>query len=92
MPATPRAIKLVQSIIDDPKDFELPPTDEAIREALVQLAGYARGLEEELVSLRPKEKSDDELQEAADKLAAAAISGIKKQCTVSRAPARMCPC
>jgi hypothetical protein len=68
------AIELVQSILDDPKEFELPATDKAAREALVQLAGYARGLEQGVVSLRPKEKSDDELQEAADKLAAAAVS------------------
>lgn len=73
----------MQKILASPSDFELPATDDATREKLIEISKYARSLEEQIASLKPKEKSPAELKAAANKIAAAANSGIKKQCTVS---------
>lgn len=73
----------VQNVLANPDDFELPATDNAMRVTLIEISEYARSLEEQIASLKPKEKSPAEVKAAANKLAAAANSGIKKQCTVS---------
>ncbi|KAJ7661955.1 hypothetical protein DFH06DRAFT_1042855 [Mycena polygramma] len=43
------------------------------------VADYARWLEGEIVAMKPKEKSADEINQAAEKLRSACVSGIKKQ-------------
>lgn len=74
--------QFVEGILTDASNFELPREGNATRETILQLAQYARSLEEELNSMRPKEKSPTEVAAAATKLAAAARSGITKQMTV----------
>ncbi|KAJ3495696.1 hypothetical protein NLJ89_g10587 [Agrocybe chaxingu] len=73
--------QVVTSILSDASSFELPEDDETIRTMFVRLAQYARGLEEEVMAMRPKERSSEDLAAAAEKLANAAKSGIKKQMT-----------
>ncbi|KAF8969374.1 hypothetical protein BDZ97DRAFT_239287 [Flammula alnicola] len=71
----------VKNILADASGFDLPDTPASTRKMLLELAQYARGLEEEVDSLKPKAKSPEELEAAAEKLANAAKSGIRKQLT-----------
>jgi len=72
----------VESILSDAKNFELPESPTATRKMILELAKYARTLEEEVDATKPKALSRAELEAAAEKLANAAKSGIRKQLTV----------
>jgi hypothetical protein len=89
----------VESILSDEKNFELPDSPTATREMILGLAQYARILEEEVDATKPKALSGAELEAAAEKLANAVKSGIRKQLTVgflkktaSCATHKMCLC
>jgi len=73
----------VESILSDAKNFELPYSPAMTRKMIVELAQYARSLEAEVAATKPKVLSPAELEAAAEKLANAARSGIRKQLTVS---------
>lgn len=72
----------VESILSDEKNFELPDSITATRKMILGLAQYARTLEEEVDATKPKALSQAELEAAAEKLANAVKSGIRKQLTV----------
>lgn len=72
----------VKSILDHFTDFPIPDGPDNVRRTLIELATYARGLEEEVLASKPKEKTPEDLQAAAAKLRTAARSGIRKQMTV----------
>ncbi|CAA7258576.1 unnamed protein product [Cyclocybe aegerita] len=74
-------VQVVTSILSDATGFELPAGDASTRALILQLVQYARDLEQEVAALKPKAKSPQELAAAADKLANAARSGIRKQLT-----------
>ncbi|PPQ68301.1 hypothetical protein CVT25_001389 [Psilocybe cyanescens] len=71
----------VANVLSDALNFELPGTSKATRDFILGLAQYARSLEEEVDAYKPKAKSPEELELAAEKLANAARSGIRKQMT-----------
>ncbi len=95
-------VALVNSILANPKGYPISGNEEVVRKSLVNLASYARSLEQQLaggsaaaatagtskaaaaVVARPA-KSQAELEAAAEKLRKAAVSGIKKQMSVSGA-------
>ncbi|KAG6813428.1 hypothetical protein H0H92_011125 [Tricholoma furcatifolium] len=79
--AQEKAIESVSDILHNPKGFILPDGDVEVRKVLVDLAQYARGLEDQLEAQKPKEKSPEQLQAEADKLRAAVRSSIRKQMT-----------
>jgi hypothetical protein len=58
--------------------YVLPEDDDTIKQHLINLASYTRSLEQ----IVPKEKSKHELEAAAEKLADACNSGIRKQMQV----------
>ena len=81
--------------------------EEIVRKSLVDLASYARYLEQQLgvvapepvagsskavavTAAKPAVRSPAELEAAAEKLRKAAVSGIKKQMSVSNAYMRVC--
>ncbi|RDX54421.1 hypothetical protein OH76DRAFT_960558 [Lentinus brumalis] len=85
---------MVDSILANPKSYLVSDNEEVVRKSLVDLASYARSLEQKLaesalgsavgsskavVVAKPAAKSPAELEEAAEKLRKAAVSGIKKQ-------------
>lgn len=72
----------VETILSDPTDFQIPDDSNVIRATILELAEYARSLEEQVDAMKPKAKSPKELEAAAAKLANAARSGIRKQLTV----------
>jgi hypothetical protein len=72
----------VEAILSDALGFAIPDDEKDIRAEMLRLAQYARSLEDEIASTKPKEKSDDEVAEEVEKLAAAVRSGIKKQLSV----------
>jgi hypothetical protein len=76
--AGPRA--LVSNILKDTKAFEAP--DNA-RDVLIELATYARNLEQaahtNTESAQPKAKSPEDIEAAAEKVRKAAASGIKNR-------------
>jgi hypothetical protein len=72
--ASARAI--VASINASPETFDLPEGDDDVRQTLVSLAAYTKTLE-------PVEKSDSQIATEVDRLRRTAVSGIKKQMTVS---------
>lgn len=89
-------IAVVNSILANPRSYPISGNEEAVRKSLVELAKYARSLEEQLAQLtgapvagsstaavaaKPT-KSPAELEAAADKIRRAAQSGIKKQMSV----------
>ena len=74
--------EIVESILSDEKNFELSDSIIATRKMILGLAQYARSLEEELDATKPKALSQAELEVAAEKLANAVKSGIRKQLTV----------
>jgi hypothetical protein len=70
------ARELVAEINASPETFDLPDDDDDVRRALVSLAAYAKALE-------PAEKSSSQIATEVDRLRRTAVSGIKKQMTVS---------
>jgi hypothetical protein len=76
------AIESVRSILADTSNFTVPESDDETRRALLELARYARSLEEQVLASKPKEKSAMEVEGAAEKLRLAARSSIRKQMTV----------
>ncbi|KAG8998944.1 hypothetical protein FRB90_012189 [Tulasnella sp. 427] len=79
-----QAKQLVQAIVGNPNGFVLPPDQAAIRGQLVLIAQYASALSVGDAAGAEgtrivKAMSEDKLDEAADKLARAALSQIKKQ-------------
>ncbi|EIW55792.1 uncharacterized protein TRAVEDRAFT_152343 [Trametes versicolor FP-101664 SS1] len=87
-------VALVNSILANPKGYPISGNEEVVRKSLVELAKYARSLEEQVAdagapvagsskaaaAAKPA-KSPAELEAAADKIRRAAQSGIKKQMT-----------
>ncbi|KAG2013240.1 hypothetical protein CC2G_010173 [Coprinopsis cinerea AmutBmut pab1-1] len=69
----------VEAILKDASTFEVPEGDDEVRKEMLQLAQYARMLEDELAALKPKPKSAEDLAKEVDKLASVICSGIKKQ-------------
>ncbi|KAJ7689009.1 hypothetical protein B0H17DRAFT_937852 [Mycena rosella] len=67
------AQELVGSLIEGDGDVEISPSEARV------VAEYTRWLEGELAATKPKEKSLEEIQAAAEKLRNACVSGIKKQ-------------
>ena len=80
--ATAAHAETVESILSDEEYFELPESPTATRKLILGLAQYARTLEEEVEATKPKALSQAELDAAAEKLANAVKSGIRKQLTV----------
>ncbi|KAF8897927.1 hypothetical protein BD779DRAFT_409859 [Infundibulicybe gibba] len=74
------AASTVQAILADPEAFTLPDED-TVKQTLVELAFYARSLEEDIAGTKPVLKSSEQLDAAAVKLSTAARSGIRKQMT-----------
>jgi hypothetical protein len=71
-----------QNLIDallTPEDAEEVEID---RGDALNLAAYARHLEEEVAKYKPREKSPSEIASAAEKLCAATVSGIERQMSV----------
>ena len=80
---------LVKAVLAKPDTYPIPDDDDDVRRQFVELAQYARGLEEEVQSSAqagpaPKTMSPEQLQAAVEKLRKAANSGITKQMAVSR--------
>ncbi|KAJ7434788.1 hypothetical protein B0H11DRAFT_2116406 [Mycena galericulata] len=67
------AKELVDTLIEGDDDAEISPSEAR------SIAQYARWLEEELAATKPKEKTKEEIDAAAEKLRSACVSGIKKQ-------------
>ncbi|KAJ7153213.1 hypothetical protein C8R46DRAFT_961577 [Mycena filopes] len=67
------AKELVVAILDN--DAEIIAEEQDTR----MLVNYARWLEGELAALKPKEKTTEEIDDAAERLRNACVSGIKKQ-------------
>ena len=67
---------IVTSIIASPETFDLPEGDDDVRQTLVSLATYAKTLE-------PVEKSSSQIAAEVGRLRRTAVSGIKKQMSVS---------
>ncbi|KAI0646220.1 hypothetical protein C8Q79DRAFT_1009877 [Trametes meyenii] len=83
-------VALVNSILANPKGYPISGSEDVVRKSLVDLATYARSLEQQLAggaipvagpskAVAKPPRSQAELEEAADKLRRAAQSGIKKQ-------------
>ena len=64
--------------------YVLPEDDDTIQQHLINLASYTRSLEQNVNVLLPQKKSKKELEAAAEKLADACNSGIRKQMQVRR--------
>ncbi|KAF7792824.1 hypothetical protein EIP86_003924 [Pleurotus ostreatoroseus] len=78
------AVNLVNAILADPDEFDIPEDDEELRTNLVALAKYARALEGRTsasagASASVTKMSAEELESSADKIKRAAVAGIKKQ-------------
>ncbi|TFK55661.1 hypothetical protein OE88DRAFT_1652076 [Heliocybe sulcata] len=71
----------VDAILAEPESYVLPKEEGAVRQLLVELAEYARNLEGAMAAggSAGQPKSQEELEDAAEKLRKAAVSGIKKQ-------------
>lgn len=69
----------VVDILADPKNYPVPEDPEASRAVFVELSRYARSLEEEIAGSKPKARTPEQVNAAAEKLKSAARSGIKKQ-------------
>ncbi|KAK0444455.1 hypothetical protein EV421DRAFT_1735247 [Armillaria borealis] len=71
----------VIAILADSKNYPVPEDSEASRAVFVELSQYARNLEEEIAGSKPKARTPEQVNAAAEKLKSAARSGIKKQMT-----------
>lgn len=93
------AAALASEILDAPDTYPISEDDTDVREMLVQLAQYARSLEEEVetgagggngggsaAAVVSRQKTCEKLEEAAEKIRKAAQSGIKKQMKVGQSP------
>lgn len=74
-----KARTIVDLVLEDIEGYVVPDDADETRQLIIDLAQYARSLEE---SSKPKTKSPAQIEEAAEKLRSAARSGIKKQMTV----------
>lgn len=76
---------LVDAILANPTAYPVPDDADATRQALVDLATYARSLEGGggAGASKPAPKTKEQIEEAAEKVRKAARSGIRKQMTVS---------
>ncbi|CDO73361.1 hypothetical protein BN946_scf185008.g124 [Trametes cinnabarina] len=88
------AAALVNAVLADPQAYPIPDKEDDVRASFVELASYARTLEQEIATLttdaaahaagssappaRPA-KTREQLETEAEKIARAAQSGIKKQ-------------
>ena len=70
----------ILALAEESEKFDVADEESEVRRQLLLLARYARSLEEELASTKPK--PEDKTAEEVEKLAAAVRSGIKKQLTV----------
>ena len=72
---------LVKAILAKPDTYPILDDEDAVRRQFVELAQYARDLEEDLQSASPPPKTmtPDQLEAAVEKVRKAAHSGIKKQ-------------
>ena len=90
------AAGLVDIILADPKNFEIPDDDDELRDNMLALAKYARHLRDVACSTpaappaqpaaasnAAAKKSPEDLTAAAERLRKAAASGVKKQMVVS---------
>ena len=83
------AIALVASILTDKANYTLPDDDDTIIGDFMQLAQYARSLEDQIAqqgsapAAAAAQKSPEQMAEAVDKIRRAAVAGIKKQMSVS---------
>jgi hypothetical protein len=67
---------ILASIDASPETFDLPEGDDDVRQTLLSLAAYAK-------TFGPVEKSSSQIATEVDRLRRTAVSGIKKQMTVS---------
>lgn len=83
--ANASAQTLVAAILADSKAYPVSDDATVVRNSLVELAQYARALEQEVASGsgKPAPKTKEQIEAAAEKLRNAARSGIRKQMTVS---------
>ncbi|KII95287.1 hypothetical protein PLICRDRAFT_86682 [Plicaturopsis crispa FD-325 SS-3] len=74
---------LVDAILANPTAYPVPDDADATRQALVDLATYARSLEGGggAGASKPAPKTKEQIEEAAEKVRKAARSGIRKQMT-----------
>ncbi|KAG0697311.1 hypothetical protein DFH29DRAFT_835986 [Suillus ampliporus] len=76
---------LIKTILANPDSYPIPDDDDDIRQSLVELAYYARDLEQDVqkggAGSAPKAMSADQVAAAVEKIRKAAHSGIKKQMT-----------
>jgi hypothetical protein len=81
------AKSLVTAILADPKAYPVSDDATVVRHSLVELAQYARALEQEVASGsgKPAPKTKQQIESAAEKIRSAARSGIRKQMVVSYA-------
>lgn len=80
--ANAAAAETVEDILSEPESYTIPQDEDAARQLLLELAQYARSLELEISGTKPKVKTAEEIDGAAEKLRSAARSGIRKQMTV----------
>ncbi|KAJ7240544.1 hypothetical protein C8J57DRAFT_1478165 [Mycena rebaudengoi] len=71
---------LVAAILANKRAYPIAEDEDTTRAAFVQLANYARSLEQDVVTAAaaPPPKSEQEIEAAAEKLRVAAVRGIKK--------------
>lgn len=84
---TSNAEALVRDILSNPTGYAIPDDDNVIRQSLVDLANYAVYLRDSAQQQSSSNvlppKTTEQLEDAAEKVAKAARSGIKKQMTAS---------
>lgn len=80
-----KAIALVNAILSDPDEYEIPEDEDVIRDSLVELAQYARDLEGQVASgsTAAPQKTKEQIEAEVEKLRRAANAGIRKQMGVS---------
>ncbi|KAF8656059.1 hypothetical protein AX16_002795 [Volvariella volvacea WC 439] len=75
------ATAAVEVILSSPTQFSMSTSERETRQLHVELASYARHLEAEVANHKPKQKLEEELNEAANKIRSAAHAGIQKLMT-----------
>ncbi|KDQ64463.1 hypothetical protein JAAARDRAFT_118704 [Jaapia argillacea MUCL 33604] len=73
---------LLDAILSNPLSYEISDDKDAVRRTLVEIAQYAQSLEHAAANGGgpvPQPKTRQELEDAAEKIRKAAVSGIKKQ-------------